>query len=219
MVNQTQKYWQERATVYKDDIRGVLFKKPYPAFVNTLFHNWSVREVQKIIKKDDKVLDIACGWGRVSKELLNKNKNIKIVGIDISKPYVEMYNKLITPRGKGYVLSMEKMSFKAREFDKAFLIVSLMYLSKREQQLKAIKEIFRVLKPNGQFVLIERTPLMAKFDLGRILKKGGREQISFTQKQIRGLIEQAKGKVIKQAYWPAKLIPLYISYTIKFVSQ
>lgn len=219
MVNQTQKYWQERARIYKNDIRGVLFKKPYPSFVNTLFHNWSVREVQKIIKKGDNVLDIACGWGRVTKELLSKNKNINIRGVDISKPYVEMYNKQFNPRGKGYVSSMERMPFKAKEFDKAFLIVSLMYLSKRQQQLKAINEIFRVLKPKGQFVLIERTPLMAKFDLGRILKKGGREQISFTQKQIRGLIEQAKGKVVKQSYWPAKLLPLYISYTIKLVSQ
>ncbi len=213
--NETKRYWTKRAKFYKNDIRGVLFKKPYPSFVNTLFHNWSVGQVQGVIKKNDHVLDIACGWGRVSKELLKVNKKISIRGVDISKPFAQIYNNELSPRAKAKVASMEKLPFKNSVFDKAFLIVSLMYLPDIAQQQKAISEIFRVLKQNGKVVLIERTPLMAKFDLGALLKRNKHIQISFTQRQIRALIDVVDGEILTEGYWPARLLPLYVCYTIR----
>lgn len=220
-MEENKKYWQNRAKKYKTDIRGVLFKKPYPSFVNTWFHNWSLGQVRKIVldQPDYQVLDIACGWGRVSQALVNEYSKIKLTGIDVSDPYVKIYNKMLAPRGKAFTSSMHKMPFKSHKFDAAFLIVSLMYLKQRETQLQAISEINRVVKTNGKILIIERTKLMAVSDIfsniGSLIKGKYKEQISFTQQQIHGLIKSTKGQIVKQGVWPVVFLPLYRSYFIE----
>jgi len=148
--NETKRYWTKRAKFYKNDIRGVLFKKPYPSFVNTLFHNWSVGQVQGVIKKNDHVLDIACGWGRVSKELLKVNKKISIRGVDISKPFAQIYNNELSPRAKAKVASMEKLPFKNNQFD---LILCYETIEHVRNPKKVISEMRRVLKKKGKLIL------------------------------------------------------------------
>ncbi len=211
--------WEERARKYRKDIRGVLFKKPYPDWINKWFHSWSLKEVTKNIDKMRRfnVLDVACGWGRVSSELLKKYNNIKINGVDVSKTFVDIYNRDLFPRGKATVASMVDLPYENKKFDFVFLIVSLMYLPTIRDQNRAIKEMFRVLKKGGNFVLIERTPLMGLMDISRKLKKVSNRapQVSFTQTQIRALIDAVEGKILRQSYWPHKFLPLYVSYTIK----
>jgi ubiquinone/menaquinone biosynthesis C-methylase UbiE len=211
--DEVKQYWEQRARDYKLDVRGVLFKKPYPQFVNEWFHNWSFKQVSNLVnpKKKFVVLDIACGWGRLSAPLLENYPKLSTVGVDLSAPYVKFYNKLLSPRGKARVGTMEKMAFRTQSVDAAFLVVSLMYLPSADQQEKALTEIFRVLKNKGTFVLIERTPLMGLLDL----KKRNHKQISFTKKEIDSLVRKSGGVVKNISSWPMSLLPLYNAYTIE----
>lgn len=212
-MNETQAYWEKRAKHYKLDVRGVLFKKPYPQFVNDWFHKWSLGEVESVIDTNKKLvlLDIACGWGRLSAPLLEHFPKVSTVGVDISKPYVKFYNKLLSPRGKAKFGTMEKVPFSNKSVDIAFLVVSLMYLPTKVEQEKAMKEIMRMLKKNGKLVLIERTPLMARLDL----KKRNHKQISFTKEEIKELVRASHGRIKQMHSWPFSLIPLYNAYIIE----
>lgn len=216
-MDEAKKYWEERAEHYKTDVRGVLFKKPYPAFVNKAFHGWSLSLVEKLITKDKRLtlLDIACGWGRISQVLIDRYPKVQVTGIDISKPYIKMYNKMLSPRGKGYAGTMEEMPFAAKSFDAAFLIVSLMYLPSKERQLKALQEISRVLKKKGKLLLIERTPLMGIFDITQKFRRKSHKQISFTSSAIHALIKSTGGKIRQTKSWPSNFFPLYKAYLIQ----
>lgn len=218
-MNKAEKYWEERAQSYKMDIRGVLFKKPYPAFVNTWFHNWSLSQAKKLLqqKSDSKVLDVACGWGRMSQGLLDEFPDITIRGVDLSKEYVELYSHLLSPRGKATRGNMKNLHFANNMFDAAYLVVSLMYLPAKSEQKKALTEILRVLKKGSNFLLIERTPLMGLFDIRQRFKKNGHKQLSFTTSQIHALMKSTKGRVKSINAWPHPLIPLYKAYFIEKV--
>lgn len=219
-MEENKKYWENRAKKYKTDIRGVLFKKPYPSFVNTWFHRWSLAEVRKIIEHNKKfsVLDIACGWGRVSQALADEYPDIDLNGIDVSAPYVRIYNKMLKSRGSAVIASMHKIPHKDHKFDAAFLIVSLMYLTKKETQQQAVSEINRVVKTGGKILIIERTKLMVISDIfsniGALLKGKYKEQISFTRQQIHDLMKGTKGQIVKENSWPLPILPLYRSYII-----
>ncbi|GEM_PF-3621215 len=45
------------------------------------------------IKDNFNVIDLGCGTGALTKEILKKNKNIKIFAIDISKEMIEIYRR------------------------------------------------------------------------------------------------------------------------------
>lgn len=213
-MKNAKKYWEERGSEYKDDIRGVLFKWPYPSFVNNFFHNWSCARVLDYTNKGN-VLDIACGWGRVSQKLLRERDNIKIFGIDLSTTYVKLFNKKLRPRGKAIVCDMQDMPYKSNFFETVFLIVSFMYLDSLSKQKKALNEIFRVLKKDGRFILIEPTPLMGLFEVSKYFNRKKVIKRGFTSKFINDLIISSKGEVVRIYSWPFPFVKLYNCYIIK----
>lgn len=212
-----QKYWERRSNKYQDDIRGVLFKKPYPNIVNVWFHKWTTSIVVSAIKKNSakSFLDIGCGYGRLSSELVDEFVKTKFDGVDISKTYVELYNKSLKGRGKAFVADMCKLPFEKEKYDMVVVVATLMYLINQSDQKKAIKEIARVVKKGGTVLLIERTPLMQIFDLKTLLRKGGfTKQISFTKTQVQNLIAKNNMHIVSTHSWPSKVIPFFTAYEI-----
>lgn len=100
-------------------------------------------------KADDILLDIACGTGIFVQALKEENKNVKITGIDFAQNMITKAIKKF-PEIDFIAADVEKMPFSDNSFDKVICLNAFPHF---ENKNKAIREIARVLKKNGLFIL------------------------------------------------------------------
>lgn len=210
MVN-NKKYWEDRSKEYKSDIKGVLFRN-MPLVVNEYIHNWTTKQILQSLPKSKKikVLDLGSGYGRLSEEILLYNKYAKTTGIDIASGYVKMYNSKLKPRGKSYTGDIKKLPFKDSSFDFVFSVTTLMYVISEKDQNKAVSEIFRVLKKNGEFVIIEPNP---QGQLIATLGRRSKNSTSYSPQGMIDLIESNGGRVVALTgvpFFTFSLLPMFL---------
>lgn len=100
------------------------------------------------------VVDLGAGTGAVARYILKKYPFSKsVTAVDICP---EMLSKILEPEIKKYVTSLENMPFENDIFDVAISRQCLHYVENLEQ---AIKEIRRIIKNNGVFILSQIVPL------------------------------------------------------------
>jgi len=105
-------------------------------------------------KKGEKILDGAGGYGDVSKHILDISKP-QIWVLDTSKEQLELLkNKKILPDKNLIVGDIRKIPFPTSFFDSCIIKMGLHETSKKDH-VKILKEVYRVLKPNGKFVTWE----------------------------------------------------------------
>lgn len=208
--------WEERSRVYNDRIEGVLIKS-FPKAVNNYLHRWMLDQIKKLIPDTEvKILDLGCGYGRLSEPILKEFPKTKIYGLDISSRYVQLYNRKLAPRGKAIRGDLRALPFKDNSFDLVIVAVSLMYLTKKSDQEKAIREILRVLKKKGKFILIERNSLaFSLISLGGVvtLLRGSREitSVSFSKQYLSNLVKENGGTVTNYRGLPIWSLTLPLS--------
>ncbi|MBU0686991.1 MAG: class I SAM-dependent methyltransferase [Candidatus Margulisbacteria bacterium] len=110
-----------------------------------------IKLVKKLCKKSDKILDLACGYGRVTIPIAKLGYDI--TGMDLLPKYIKKA-KLNTRKAKLKIQfdigSMLRLPYKKDSFDKILCLwTSFSYILKKSEQIKALNEIFRVLRPNG----------------------------------------------------------------------
>lgn len=206
------KAWEKRSKIFKDKREGVL-EQAFPPLLHSYIDALHMEEVSTVIpKRACFCLDIGCGYGRIASCISLKNPDAYIYGIDIAKTYVDLFNKKLQRYGKARVGDIRRLPFKNNMFDVIWVINTVMYLTDSDQLL-AIKEIFRVLKPRGRVVIIEPHKIgydiitlwgLLPFVYRTVLKKKKVE--TFGQKFANGkidlLVKQAKGKIIQKRGYP-----------------
>lgn len=135
------------------------FNKDYLELYYFLFdENRTKKEINFIInalklKKDDKILDLCCGWGRHMIELAEKGYNA--TGIDYSKPFLKVGKNIAKEKGiKANFIYGDicKFSFKKR-FDVILnLFTSFGYFSDSDNR-KIIENISKSLNHKGKFII------------------------------------------------------------------
>ena len=115
--------------------------------------------VDNYLKKDEILLDIGMGTGTFA--ILCAKKGLNVVGIDFSEKMLDIARKNIEKEDLTETIKIVKMpvieldeKFADNSFDKitAILIFSELYF--KEQEF-CLNQIFRILKENGEFVLID----------------------------------------------------------------
>ena len=107
-------------------------------------------------KKPETILDIATGTGDFA-IMLSKLKPKKITGLDISKGMLEVGIKKVKDHNLDRLIDMvlgdsEKLPFSDNSFD----AITVGFGVRNFENLdKGLQEIYRVLKPNGIFVVLE----------------------------------------------------------------
>jgi len=108
---------------------------------------FQMKEFEKFISREMKILDLGCGYGRVLNELY-KHGYKNLTGIDYSEGMIKrglrLYPYLNLIKNDG-----ERIPFPDNDFDSVILIAVLTSSYKDEEQENLISEISRVLNDGG----------------------------------------------------------------------
>lgn len=106
------------------------------------------------LQKGENVIDIACGTGLVSfpaAEMIDQSG--LLLGTDISDKMVEIATALAIekklPQARFERMDAEELKIEAETYDVALCGLGLMYVP---EPIKALKEMYRVLKPGGRAI-------------------------------------------------------------------
>jgi ubiquinone/menaquinone biosynthesis C-methylase UbiE len=123
-----------------------VYEKIANDFSDTRYNQWNwIEEFINSFPINSKILDIGCGNGRNM-----KNKNYDFYGVDNCEKFIEM-SKKITPNI--YLSDMTNLPFPDNYFDGIISIASFHHLSDIIRRTECLKEMHRVLKPNGKILL------------------------------------------------------------------
>jgi ubiquinone biosynthesis O-methyltransferase len=103
------------------------------------------------VQKGMKVLDVGCGTGNFSIKLAKMG--CEVIGIDISDEMLKVAKDKAKREGlniKFYNMDVYNMKFEDNCFDGVISVTAFEFL---KDPNKAIKEMFRVLKPNGYLLI------------------------------------------------------------------
>lgn len=137
-----------------------------------------IKEVQKVLKKGDKVLDLGCGIGRLSFALTKSG--FELWGIDFAPTAIIRAKKLATRLGYKTRTHFETGDALDLPYQKAFFNVIIDYgcLHHIKQKLwkRYLTNVMKVLKPDGYLVLYTHGR-GSKFHRAHAPKKDGNEFI------------------------------------------
>ena len=100
-------------------------------------------------QKHDKILEIGAGTGRIA-----KHYGLKVRDLTLLDPAENMLKRAIEhlPHAKPIVGFSERMDFSSNSFDKIVCYDSLHHW---QNQMKGLKEAYRVLRPGGKILVLE----------------------------------------------------------------
>ncbi|MDO8660305.1 MAG: class I SAM-dependent methyltransferase [Candidatus Woesearchaeota archaeon] len=106
----------------------------------------------KYLKKEDKIMEAGCGMGKLSLALLDAG--FDMIGIDYSEKLINKI-QLARPQLKNHFICMDarKFDFSKEVFDAVISPGVIEHFHEPEQAVM-LKEIYRVLKPNGRLLCI-----------------------------------------------------------------
>ena len=172
--------------------------------------------IEKYKPKKGRILEIGCGNSR---NLIPFAKlNFECYGIDFSKNMIKGSEKLMKKHNlkvKFKKANMINLPYKNNYFDYILNIDSFHLLQTEEKRIKALKESYRVLKPNGLMLLTAWNKLQLSFlfkpkdNFIPWTKKGVRFERFyhfFYYFELKKLIERTKFKILKSNIFGKKLI-------------
>jgi len=110
-------------------------------------NEYYINTVKKLGNISGKVLDVGCGYGALLLELKKENKNVGLYGIDICENAVTHCRKLGI---KAEIGNADSISYADKVFDTVIMGEVIEHVVEQE---KALKEVYRILKDNGRFLL------------------------------------------------------------------
>ncbi len=163
--------------------------------------------VEQLVEKEDVILDLGCGNGIFFPFIRKKVKNY--FGVDISSNLITLAKKTFL-EGNFQVTPFLSLPFPSKFFDKVFCFAVLHHIPSKTFRIKFLKEIKRVLKPDGILILTvwnlwkepKIWPLILKFTLLKILRL-----IRCDFKDIFYPFKNEKGEILANRYFHCFTLP------------
>lgn len=115
--------------------------------------NWGLNFIN--FKDNWTMLDIGCGGGATLKRLLKHSENSKVYGIDISQESVAKSKKVCSDMLNKRIFvcqgSAEMLPYEREKFDLVTAVETIYFWPNIQN---CFKEVYRVLKPGGQFAIM-----------------------------------------------------------------
>ena len=202
--------WEARSRLLGTSLKSVLFKG-LPDIVNEHLHNWHKDLILKWIEHRHplRILDVGCGYGRLSTPVIKKFPTVDITGIDISENFVRLYQA--NTHHPAFVETVQNLPAPLGTFDYIICVTVLMYLD-GENLRKATSNLLFHLKPEGKLIVIEPHGSGDLFQTGFgivsfIRNRLHRDAIytlgrSFRRSEIDNLFNHAGGRILTECRLP-----------------
>ncbi len=149
-VEQMKQAWDDRQSQMGLTKRAVLFKR-FPAWLNESIHRRHMVFVLQNISSHTKcLLDVGCGYGRISKEIKHKYPDIDCQGVDLCTEFAAAYEREIGPCFNGPIQDFKTST----RFDVIIVVTCLMYLEPKEHK-PTLERLWSMLTSGGCLVCIE----------------------------------------------------------------
>ncbi|MBE5753291.1 MAG: methyltransferase domain-containing protein [Clostridiales bacterium] len=112
---------------------------------------WDGKEFINLLNLDTskEVLEIGCGTGRITKKIISQCKTY--VGIDISKKTIDIARKHFGNFNNAFFHNEDFLDYKTNQkYDVIYSTLTFMHI---KEKVKALNNVFNLLKRNGKFVL------------------------------------------------------------------
>jgi len=156
-----------------------------------------LKSLDKINWQGKTILDIGCGDGTLSLEVLKKTKCNKLIGIDISEEKIERTKKLKKDKLEFLVANVSKLPFNNESFDSIFCNIAFHLF---EDKKKALEEIYRVLKQKGEViinyieiksdVLKNLESILLNLPFNRFVKIKSKKDIKISKKEFYNIVRK-----------------------------
>lgn len=142
--------WSSRQNELGNNKRAVLFKK-LPDFLNNSIHEKHVKFIIEGLPSNiNSVLDVGCGYGRLSREIGKYHPEIKFMGMDICTAFAEAYKSEF---GRCYNGSLD--DFESDEkYDLVLMTTILMYQDPRKLK-DTLEKYWSMVRRGGRMICIE----------------------------------------------------------------
>jgi SAM-dependent methyltransferase len=204
--------WEKRSARYGASLKSVLFKG-MPDVANEHLHHSHLDFILgclKDAKENIRILDVGCGYGRLSVPLIKAFPKADILGMDMSHHYVKLYRE--NTRREAFVGTMEAIPPDIGAFDCVIAVTVFMYME-RVLAGKAVANLLAHLNPGGKLIIIEPSasgiPYQTAFGLLNLFRRqsssapvntGG---VCFETGELDQMIASASGTIVKEQRIPA----------------
>jgi len=168
--DKTHEWTEDRSERFIKSVKEKEYKRRYIPFAKKIIHFMKVAN----INENSKIVDIGCGPGYLLFEIHEILPNIEIVGVDASDLMIN------TAIEKAKEKNIKKFNFRKGYAENVpiqdnFTDTSTCYNSLHDFKnwKLAIKEVFRILKPNGIFILNDRSGIYPKWKFISVLFRIG----------------------------------------------
>lgn len=129
------------------------------------------RAIKGVDQRRVKTIDLACGNGRFLQQMLSAFPRLPATGLDLSPAYCEAARLRLSPWGQVDIVNgaVEQAPFDDAGFDAATCVYLFHELPPKVRR-EAAREIARLLKPGGVFVLADSIQSGDAADLDRMLE-------------------------------------------------
>lgn len=167
--------------------------------------------------KIPQILDVGCGWGRVSRRLSkNFSKRAKIVGIDLNVLSLK-YGKSLSPDTSFVRSHMKYLPFKEQTFDAVLSRKALHEIENENDRCETLDEIARALKKGGIIYVFDP---FDRFHVAKLIRRLLRHIFSrvewyYLMSEFENNLKRRGFKIIKKNYidWSPFSLSVFCSYT------
>lgn len=221
-VSENAAEWETRSMLYGSSPRGVLFKG-LPDSLNEHFHDWHKRIILETIanRENTSVLDVGCGYGRLTLAIKQHYSDIEVVGFDVSANYVRMYED--NTHCRAYLGKLENVSKEIGKYDYIVCVTVLMYIDNSSYSM-VIYDLLTHLKHDGKLIVIEPDrsglPFQTAFGMLTVLNKIRRVKGNSTKGhalkscQLERAIIEGGGILLDERKMPFTTFNILILYAI-----
>lgn len=193
--------WEKRAASQQGALSGVLFQG-LPEKVNQAIHEWHRNilcdKLLDLVPSNGRLLDLGCGYGRLSGEITRHRTDISITGADISLNYCQLFKRNIN--APAVCASIERLPFIQESFDALLGVTTLMYVPS-EHQAEVMAGALKLLRPGGHALFLDPGRLFltmsSKFLPG--VRKRSSGGFGITKRQYRQIALQANCRIVQCA--------------------